>query len=175
SDSIELDIIKRGIENIEDVKGRFEVVPTDTDFTVIIDFAHTPDALEKVLKSVREFAKSRVIVLFGAGGDRDNSKRAVMGEIAGKYSDLAIVTSDNPRTEKPEKIIEQILEGVRRVDGKYINITDRREAIKYAVKNANKDDIIILAGKGHENYVIIGDKKYHFDEREIVLEALNEE
>lgn len=171
-DGISLEIIREGIGSIEDVKGRFEVVPTNRDFTVIIDFAHTPDALEKVLKCVKEFSKGRTIVVFGAGGDRDNSKRAVMGEIAGKYADISIVTSDNPRTEDPKNIIKQVAEGVKKHKGQLIEIIDRKEAIEHALDIAKKDDVILLAGKGHENYVIIGETKYHFDEREIVIEAL---
>ncbi len=172
-DGISLETIKKGIESIEDVKGRFEVVPTDTDFTVIIDFAHTPDALEKVLKCIREFAEKRIIAVFGAGGDRDNSKRAVMGEISGKYADLSVVTSDNPRTEDPDSIIAQIVEGVEKSGGEYVTVTDRKDAINYAVNNAEEGDIVLLAGKGHENYVIIGETKYHFDEREVVQEAVS--
>lgn len=171
--NISLETIKKGIEKVEDVKGRFEVVPIDKDFTVIIDFAHTPDALEKVLKCVREFAKGRVVVVFGAGGDRDNSKRSTMGEVAGRYADLAIVTSDNPRTEDPDNIISQIIEGVEKVDGEYVSIVDRKEAIEYALENAKTDDVILLSGKGHENYIILGEMKYPFDERQIVLDALN--
>lgn len=165
--------IKSGLEKLSGVKGRFEVVPTGKDFSVIIDFAHTPDALEKVLKSVKEFAKGRIVALFGAGGDRDSSKRAPMGEIAAKYADFCVVTSDNPRTEDPAKIIEDVLEGVKREGAEYVAIVDRKEAIEYAVKNAKPDDIILLAGKGHETYLILGETKHHFDEREIVREALS--
>ena len=118
-----------------------------------------------LFRSVKEFAKGRVITLFGCGGDRDNSKRAVMGEIAGKYSDFSIITSDNPRTEDPEKIVGQIEEGMKRTNGEYIVITDRRKAIAYALDNAKADDAIILAGKGQETYQIIGREKFDFDER----------
>lgn len=170
---ISLEDIKKGLETIEGVKGRFEVVPTGEDFVVIIDFAHTPDALEKVLQSVKDFAKGRVVVVFGAGGDRDNSKRAPMGEAVGKYADFSIVTSDNPRTENPEKIIEDILIGTKAVTDKYVSITDRKEAIRYAIENKMKNDIILLAGKGHETYTIIGEEKLPFDEREIVKDILN--
>lgn len=173
---ISLQDIKAGLEKIEGVKGRFEVVPTDGDYAVIIDFAHTPDALEQVLLSVRDFAKGRIVVVFGAGGDRDNSKRAPMGEAVGKYADLSIVTSDNPRTEDPVKIIEDVLVGTKSVTDKYISITNRRDAIEYAIKNKQKNDIILLAGKGHETYTIIGEEKFDFDERMIVkdiIECLN--
>lgn len=171
---INLDIIKKGLESVNGVKGRFEIVPTNKDFTVIIDFAHTPDGLENVLKTIDRFSKSRKIIVFGAGGDRDKSKRSKMGEIAARYADLCVVTSDNPRTEDPKLIIDDIIKGVKRVGGKYIAIVDRKEAIKYAIKSAKSNDIILLAGKGHESYTIIGNKKYPFDEREIVAETLKE-
>lgn len=169
---ISLNDIKDGLETIEGVKGRFEVVSNEDDFVVIVDFAHTPDALEKVLKSVRDFAKGRIVVVFGAGGDRDSSKRAIMGEVVGKYADFSIVTSDNPRTEDPKKIIGDILLGTKSVTDKYISITDRKEAIEYAIKNKEKNDIILLTGKGHENYIIIGEEKLSFDEREVVKNAI---
>lgn len=169
---ISLKDIKYGLESIKGVKGRFEVVPTKQDFVVIIDFAHTPDALKQVLKSVKDFAKGRIVVVFGAGGDRDNSKRAPMGKVVGEYADFSIVTSDNPRTENPEKIIEDILVGTKEVTDKYKAIADRKEAIKYAIENKEKNDIILLAGKGHETYTIIGEEKLPFDEREIVKEIL---
>lgn len=162
---IDMETIQKGLASATGVTGRVEVVPTDTDYTVIIDYAHTPDGLENIIKCVKEFAKGRVITLFGCGGDRDNSKRAVMGEIAGKYSDFSIITSDNPRTEDPEKIVGQIEEGMKRTNGEYIVITDRRKAIAYALDNAKADDAIILAGKGQETYQIIGREKFDFDER----------
>lgn len=171
-EGVSLEDIRKGLESNRGVKGRFEIVPVEGDFTVIIDFAHTPDALEKVLKSAREFAKGRVVAVFGAGGDRDNSKRATMGEIAGTYADFSFVTSDNPRTEKPEAIIADILEGMKRTAGEYEVIVDRKEAIEHAVRNAQKDDVIILAGKGHETYIILGETKYPFDERQIAIDAL---
>lgn len=169
---ISLNDIKKGLEQIKGVKGRFEVIPNKKDFTVIIDFAHTADALEKVLCVIDQFAEGRKIAVFGAGGDRDISRRAPMGEVAGKHCDLCIVTSDNPRTEDPQKIIDDIIEGVKKVNGNYIAIVDRREAIEYAIKNSKPNDIILLAGKGHETYTIIGDKILPFDESEIVREAL---
>ena len=172
---ISLEDIKKGLETIEGVKGRFEVVPTDEDFVVIIDFAHTPDALEKVLQSVKDFAKGRVVVVFGAGGDRDSSKRAPMGEAVGKYADFSIVTSDNPRTEDPEKIIEDVLVGTKSVTDKYVAITDRKEAIRYAIENKMENDIILLTGKGHETYIILGEEKFPFDEREIVKDILKKQ
>ncbi|EOD01257.1 UDP-N-acetylmuramoyl-L-alanyl-D-glutamate--2,6-diaminopimelate ligase [Caldisalinibacter kiritimatiensis] len=172
--NIELENIKEGLESVKGVKGRFEVVPTDKDFTVIIDYAHTPDGLEKVMETISQFAKGRKIIVFGAGGDRPRTRRPLMGEVAAKYSDLSIVTSDNPRTEEPNKIIEDIIEGIERLDGKYVAITDRKEAIRYALKNSQPNDVILLAGKGHEMYQIIGNKRIPFNEKEIVLEILKE-
>lgn len=169
---IDLNDIKLGLEQIKGVKGRFEVIPTDKDFTVIIDFAHTADALEKILNVIDDFSEGRKIIVFGAGGDRDISKRAPMGEVAGTHCDLCIVTSDNPRTEDPQQIIDHIIEGIKKVNGDYIAIVDRKEAIEYAIKNSKPKDIILLAGKGHESYIIIGDTTFPFDERKIVLEAL---
>ena len=160
------------------VKGRIEVVPTpDKDYTVLIDYAHTPDGLENVLRSVRDFCKGRIICVFGCGGDRDPIKRPIMGSIGVRFSDIGIITSDNPRTEEPMAIIQDILQGVKPEDGEYIVIEDRRKAIRYAMDIAKKDDIIILAGKGHETYQDIAGHKYHLDEREEVAAHLrgNEE
>jgi UDP-N-acetylmuramoyl-L-alanyl-D-glutamate--2,6-diaminopimelate ligase len=156
------------------VKGRIEVVPTGRDFTVIIDYAHKPYALENIISTFREFAPGRVVTLFGCGGDRDATKRPLMGEIAARLSDFVIVTSDNPRTEVPGKIIDDILTGMQGTKTPYIVIENRREAIGWAMKNAQPNDIIILAGKGHETYQIIGKEKFHFDEREVVRDALAE-
>ncbi|MCH5212764.1 MAG: UDP-N-acetylmuramoyl-L-alanyl-D-glutamate--2,6-diaminopimelate ligase [Oscillospiraceae bacterium] len=162
---IDMETVIEGLANAAGVVGRVEVVPTDTDYTVIIDYAHSPDGLENVINCVKGFAEGRVITLFGCGGDRDNTKRPVMGEIAGRLSDFSIITSDNPRTEDPELIVREIEEGMKRTNGEYILITDRREAIGYALDFAKKDDVIILAGKGQETYQIIGKEKYDFDER----------
>lgn len=156
------------------VKGRVEVVPTGRDYTVIIDYAHTPDALENVIGTFKELEAGRVVTLFGCGGDRDKTKRPLMGEIAARLSDFVIVTSDNPRTEEPGKIIEDILAGMKGTKTPYIVIENRREAIGWALQNAQPNDIIILAGKGHETYQIIGGEKFHFDEREIVCDFLRE-
>ena len=155
------------------VKGRIEVVPTPgTDYTVLIDYAHTPDGLENVLRSVRDFCKGRIICVFGCGGDRDPIKRPIMGSIGVRHSDIGIVTSDNPRTEDPMAIIRDILQGIKPEDGEYFVIEDRRAAIRYAMDIAKKDDIIILAGKGHETYQDIAGHKYHLDEREEVAAHL---
>ena len=157
------------------VKGRIEVVPTpETPYSVLIDYAHTPDGLENVLTSVKDFCKGRVIAVFGCGGDRDPIKRPIMGRIGVTESDFAIITSDNPRTEDPMAIIGDILKGVSEDMGPYIVVPERRNAIRYAMDIAEKDDIIILAGKGHETYQEINGVKYHLDEREEVAAHLKE-
>lgn len=156
------------------VMGRAEVVPVDKDYSVIIDYAHTPDALENIIKTVRGYARGRVITLFGCGGDRDRKKRPIMGKIASDYSDFVIVTSDNPRTEEPGAIIQDILVGLEGTKTPYIVIENRKDAIRWALLNGLKDDVIILAGKGHETYQIVGKQKYHFDEREVIAEILDE-
>ncbi len=154
------------------VKGRLEVVPTNRDFTVVIDYAHTPDGLEKVLRALKDTEPSRLVALFGCGGDRDAKKRPLMGKVAAEIADFVVVTSDNPRTEEPGAIIQDILKGMEDTETPYVVIEDRRQAIKYAIDNAMPGDVIVLAGKGHETYQIIGKEKLHFDEREVVAEAL---
>lgn len=156
------------------VKGRAEVVRTDRDFTVIIDYAHTPDGLENILNAFNSIKTGRLVVLFGCGGDRDVTKRPKMGKIAADLADYCIVTSDNPRTEDPNRIIEDILAGMKDTKTPYTVIENRRDAIRFAVHNAQKGDIIILAGKGHETYQIVSTTKNHFDEREVVRDALAE-
>lgn len=157
------------------VKGRIEVVPTPgKDYTVLIDYAHTPDGLENVLSSVKDFCRGRLISVFGCGGDRDPMKRPIMGEIGVKYSDFAIISSDNPRTEDPDAIIADILKGVSQDAQNYTVVADRRAAIRYAMDIAQKDDIIVLAGKGHETYQEMNGVKYHLDEREEVAAHLME-
>ena len=160
----------RAIAKCNGVKGRIEVVPTDTDYTVIIDYAHSPDGLENIITSLREISKGRVVTLFGCGGDRDKTKRPLMGEIAARLSDFCIVTSDNPRSENPTEIINDILEGMKNTKTPYKVIENRKEAIHWALANAKENDIILLAGKGHETYQILGDETIHFDEREVVAE-----
>ncbi len=163
------------ISAIEGVSGRCEVVDTGRDFTVVIDYAHTPDAIENILTNVKETAQGRVVCLFGCGGNRDNKKRPLMAEAAAKHADFLIITSDNPRNEEPHAIIEGILAGLPQCYNSYVEIDDRREAIHYAVKNAKPGDVIVLAGKGHEDYQILANnEKIHFDEREIVKAALSE-
>lgn len=153
------------------VKGRVEVVPTDGDYTILIDYAHTPDALENVLKSMRAVTSGRLVALFGCGGDRDRTKRPLMGRIASECADLVVVTSDNPRTEDPEAIIADILEGVPKGTPLQV-IPDRIQAIQWVIAHHEPGDVILLAGKGHEDYQIIGKTKIHLDEREVVAEVL---
>lgn len=150
------------------------MVPCDRDFTVIIDYAHTPDGLKNILSTFRECEKNRLTVLFGCGGDRDKTKRPIMGSVAARYADNVIVTSDNPRSEEPSDIIKDILVGLDGTVTPYRVIENRIEAIKYAIATAQKDDIIVLAGKGHETYQILKDGTIHLDEREVVAEALAE-
>lgn len=165
----------QALRTAQSVKGRVEVVPTPgKDYTVLIDYAHTPDALENVLRSVRSYCKGRLIAVFGCGGDRDPMKRPIMGEIGVSLSDLAVITSDNPRTEDPMKIIGQILEGAKKCGKPYEVVENRRLAIRRAMDLARKDDIIVLCGKGHETYQILGTEKTHLDEREEVALHLNE-
>ena len=156
------------------VKGRVEVVPTPGDYTMLIDYAHTPDALENVLSAARGFARGRVVALFGCGGDRDRTKRPKMGRIAADGADFVIVTSDNPRTEEPEAIIREILAGMEGTATPYAVVPNRIEAIHYAMDHAQPGDVIILAGKGHETYQIIGHEKRHLDEREVVADHIRE-
>ena len=172
---ISLEAAAEALRTAEGVKGRIEVVPTpETPYSVLIDYAHTPDGLENVLSSVKDFCRGRLIAVFGCGGDRDPMKRPIMGQIGVKLSDIAIITSDNPRTEDPMAIIEDILKGVKKEYGEYIVMEDRRKAIRYAMDIGKKDDIIVLAGKGHETYQDIGGHKYHLDEREEVAAHLQE-
>lgn len=169
---IDISAIKDAILTAHGVKGRAEIVKTNTDYTVLIDYAHTPDGVENILKTVNGFAKGRTIIVFGCGGDRDNTKRPIMGRIAGELADFCVVTSDNPRTEDPMKIISMIEEGVKESGADYVVIESRFDAIKYALDNAKKGDVIVLAGKGHETYQELKNGKIHFDEREAVREIL---
>ena len=171
---VPFEAIREGLLKVQ-VPGRAEVVPTPgKDYTVMIDYAHTPDSLENILSTVKEFARGRLISVFGCGGDRDRTKRPLMGEVSGRIADFTIITSDNPRTEEPMQIIRDIEEGIKKTDGRYTVIEDRTEAIRYAMENAECGDIIVLAGKGHETYQIFKDKTIHYDEREIVENILKE-
>ena len=160
------------LRDAKGVKGRLENVPTDGDYSIIIDYSHKPDALENVLRTLRPVTRGRLIVLFGCGGDRDRLKRPIMGQIAADNADLCIVTSDNPRTEDPEAIIDEIMEGFRGKETSVLRICDRVEAIRTAIDKARAGDVILLAGKGHEDYQIVGHEKHRMDEREIVAEYL---
>lgn len=170
--NIDKDVIINSLKNTNGVAGRFETVRNDKGISVIVDYAHTPDALENILNTAREFAKGKIITVFGCGGDRDTTKRPLMGAIAQKLSDVCIVTSDNPRTEDPKLIIDDILVGLDKEDKNYKVVIDRKEAIESAIKMAKEKDVVIIAGKGHENYQIIGKVKHHFDDKEIVSDCL---
>ena len=168
--------ITDALRTAQSVKGRVEVVPTPgKDYTVLIDYSHTPDSLENILRAVRGFCAGRIIAVFGCGGDRDPYKRPVMGKIAAELSDLAIVTSDNPRTEDPYKILRQILAGMQDTETPYEVIESRVSAIGRAMELAQKDDVIVLCGKGHETYQEVGHEKHHLDEREVVASYLEAE
>lgn len=160
------------IEQAKGVAGRFELITCGQDFTVIVDYAHTPDSLENVLRTIRQFSKGRIFVVVGCGGDRDRSKRPLMAKIASEYGDIPVFTSDNPRSEDPREIIKDMEEGVK--GEKYEVIVDRKEAIKFAVANARKDDVVLIAGKGHETYQEIGNKRIDFDDRLVAKEAIEE-
>ncbi len=171
---IPAEVIKHGLKHMKGVPGRIQSVPNDKGFNVIVDYAHTPDGLENIVKSVRDFTKGRVITIFGCGGDRDPTKRPIMGEIAGRLSDYCVITSDNPRTEDPQKIIDQIEPATQKTNCPYSKVVDRKEAIRHAISIAKPEDSVIIAGKGHENYQIFADKTVHFDDFEIALEFLNQ-
>lgn len=164
--------IRRGFDNLKGVPGRFELVDNSKGVIAIVDYAHTPDGLEKVLKTATDFKKGRLICIFGCGGDRDKKKRSLMGMVAGKYSDYCIITSDNPRTENQEVITADIEAGIYQTGCNYEIIENRYEAIKKAVSIYKKGDIIMIAGKGHETYQIIGTEKLHFDDREVVKKII---
>ena len=171
---ISSEAIRDGLESIRNVPGRVEVLETHTPYKVILDYAHSPDALENVLKTVRTFTKKRLIALFGCGGDRDKGKRPIMGEIVGRLADFAVLTSDNPRTEDPLVILRSIEQGMKKTDGEYVMIENRREAIRYALQMAQEGDVIVLAGKGNETYQEIMGVKRPFDEKVVVSELLEE-
>jgi UDP-N-acetylmuramoyl-L-alanyl-D-glutamate--2,6-diaminopimelate ligase len=167
-----LPVIVEAIEDISGVAGRFETVDEGQNFTVIVDYAHTPDSLENVLRTIRQFAKKNVYVVVGCGGDRDRTKRPLMAQTAVKYADVAIFTSDNPRSEPPEQILRDMEAGVP--GAHYVTMVDRKEAIRYAIGQAEEGDIILIAGKGHETYQIIGDRVMEFDDRAVAREAIKE-
>ncbi|RCX22823.1 UDP-N-acetylmuramoylalanyl-D-glutamate--2,6-diaminopimelate ligase [Fontibacillus phaseoli] len=174
-EEIPLAAIKDSLESIQGVEGRVEAVNEGQDFAVIVDYAHTPDGLENVLNTVNEFAKGRVISVFGCGGDRDRTKRPIMGKIAARLSNHVIVTSDNPRTENPDLILKDIEDGLKedQVPGdRYELIVDRREAIQKAIEMASPEDVVLIAGKGHETYQLIGKEVHDFDDRIVAKEAI---
>ena len=171
---IDRESIRRGLESVQNVPGRVEVLDTNTPYKVILDYAHSPDALENVLKTIRAFTRCRLIALFGCGGDRDHGKRPIMGEIVGRLADFAILTSDNPRTEDPESILRSIEDGMKKTKGQYVVIENRREAIRYALEMGREGDVIILAGKGNETYQDIMGVKRPFDEKVVVRELLEQ-
>lgn len=172
-EGIETSVIKNALEKVEGVAGRFEQVDCGQDFTVIVDYAHTPDGLENILRTGKEILENRLITVFGCGGDRDKTKRPLMGKIAALYSDFCIVTSDNPRSEDPEAIIDDIIPGINEIENAhYAKIIDRKEAIHQAVCLAKPGDLVIIAGKGHETYQLVRDKVLEFDDRKVAAEFL---
>ena len=171
---ISLEDIRKGLEGMVSVPGRVEMLDTKTPYRMILDYSHSPDALENILSTVREFCRGRLILVFGCGGDRDKGKRPIMGEIAGRLADYSILTSDNPRREDPMAILAAIEAGIKPTGAKYEIVENRREAIRQAMEMAVGGDIIVLAGKGHETYQEIGGVKYPFDEKVVVSELLGE-
>ncbi len=169
---IDPETIKLALETVK-VPGRSEMVENKLEIPIMIDYAHSPESLENILHAVKSYTRGRVISVFGCGGDRDTRKRPMMGEISGKIADYTIITSDNPRTEDPKKIVNQIEEGIKKTKGKYEVIVDRIKAIEKAIKMANKNDIIVLAGKGHESYQEINGIKHSFDERIIIKDIIS--
>ena len=159
--------VAEGLYFVGNVKGRNEVIAKTKDFSVVCDYAHTPDALENLLISTKKYVTGRIILVFGCGGDRDKTKRSIMGKIATEYADLTVITTDNPRTEPPKAIMGDIIKGIKS-GSRFIAIQDRPTAIKYAISNAKKGDIVLLVGKGHEEYQVLGNKKIYFDERRLV-------
>ncbi len=176
AEGIEKDVIASVLNGFAGVPGRFQLVEAGQPYTVIVDYAHTPDGLENVLRTAREITKGKLWVVFGCGGDRDNKKRPIMGRLALELADCVVATSDNPRSEDPEKIMDQICVAFTPLpaDKKVWRLADRREAIRFALANAVADDVILIAGKGHENYQILKDRTIHFDDREVVEEYWRE-
>jgi len=178
SHGLDLDVIKEGLESVDLVPGRFEPVKCGQDYTVVVDYAHTPDALEQVLRAARKLTQGKLISVFGCGGDRDRSKRPLMGRVATTLSDHSIITSDNPRSEDPLEIISQIRGGIdgRWTEGqRYELVPDRRSAIQRATEMAEKGDVVVIAGKGHENYQILKHGRIHFDDREVATEFISQQ
>jgi len=166
-------VISRAVASVKKIPGRFELVEAGQKFAVVVDYAHTDNALANLLQTARELTKGRVICLFGCGGDRDHGKRKLMGAVADRLADIVIVTSDNPRTEEPGKIIEEILTGIENPASDRVRVIEsRRKAIRDAIELAEQGDCVLIAGKGHETYQIIGKKKFDFDDRLIAADVL---
>ncbi|MFA5536574.1 MAG: UDP-N-acetylmuramoyl-L-alanyl-D-glutamate--2,6-diaminopimelate ligase [Bacillota bacterium] len=174
-EEVPMETIALALKQLPGVPGRFEALQEGRDYTIIVDYAHTPDGLENVLKTAREICKEKIITVFGCGGDRDRSKRPLMGEVSGSLSNYTILTSDNPRTEDPDLIIDEIKVGLLRAGGSFEIVRNRKKAIERAISLANAGDLVLIAGKGHEDYQIIGDKKYPFDDREVVRRLLKKD
>jgi UDP-N-acetylmuramoyl-L-alanyl-D-glutamate--2,6-diaminopimelate ligase len=166
--------VENVVEGLDKVKvpGRSEMVPNARNLTIMVDYAHSPDSLENILKAVKTYTKGKVICVFGCGGDRDKTKRPIMGEISGKLAAYTVITSDNPRSEDPKEITKEIEEGIKKTKGKYKIIVNRKKAIEHALRIAQKNDLVLIAGKGHENYQVLKTGKIHFDDREVVAEVL---
>ncbi|EQB88868.1 UDP-N-acetylmuramoyl-L-alanyl-D-glutamate--2,6-diaminopimelate ligase [Clostridium punense] len=167
---LDLDTIIQGLKSITGVPGRIEKVPNNKGILTVVDYAHSPDSLENIIKAMREISKGKIITVFGCGGNRDKTKRPIMGEIAGKLSDFVVITSDNPRKEDPVTIIDEIELGTLKTNCAYLKVEDRKEAIFTALDKANSGDVVIIAGKGHETYQILGDTTIHFDDKKVVIE-----
>ena len=171
--NVPIEKIKNALK-VAKVKGRIEMVKVSDDFTLMIDYAHNAMALESLLHTLRDYNPGRIVTVFGCGGNRSKTRRYEMGEVSGKLSDFTIITSDNPRFEEPQAIIDDIIVGMKKTDGKYIDICDRKEAIRYAIEHGRPGDVIVLAGKGHETYQEIKGVKYDMDERVLIKEVLEE-
>ena len=171
---VEDDVIKEALKKSR-AKGRIELIKVSDEFSLMIDYAHNAMALESLLTSLKDYNPKRLVCLVGCGGNRDRNRRFEMGEVSGRLADLSIITSDNPRFEKPEDIIEDIITGISKTEGEYVKITDRKEAIAYAIHNGQPGDIIVLAGKGHENYQEIEGVKHPMDERDLIEDILAED
>ncbi len=169
----DMDLIAKALRQVR-VRGRVELVPVSDKFTIMLDYAHNAVSMESLVNSIKEYEPKRLVTVFGCGGNRDRNRRFDMGEISSRMADFTIVTSDNPRNERPEDIIADIITGIQKAEGRYVTIPDRREAIKYAIEYAQEGDVILVVGKGHEDYQIIGDVKYHMDDKELILDAKRE-
>lgn len=171
---VKFDAIKAILKSVK-IRGRVEMIPISDKFTLMIDYAHNAMALQSLLMALKDYKPKRLVAVFGCGGDRSRDRRFEMGEVSGNIADFTIITSDNPRTEEPQAILDDIKTGIEKTDGTYIDILDRKEAMRYAIMNAEEGDVIVFAGKGHEDYQEINGVKYHMDERDLIREILEEE